>query len=213
MKKIIAIIAFCGTFLAAAAQEGTRRPGFTVAFHPFLSISGTTRVDIEKRIGDTDSWLQLNFQAHVLTSHDDYEFWTVYAGDEEGVRRLRGQGFGLAYKTFFHRRFYYSAGAAYNDYRVRYLDNVWHVYEEDGLTFREYLVDQEIRQRFQKINATCVAGYQSTFRYLVFIDAYAGIGYAYSFYDDSKRAYNDGNFAFGYRGISPVIGFRLGLSF
>jgi hypothetical protein len=96
---------------------------------------------------------------------------------------------------------------------VRYRDSFMRAFEEEGLTFHEYVEDVDVNQRFDKLSGALRMGFFSTFRRAVFVDVYAGLGYAYSFYDKDKRAYDNGVFTFGHRGFFPSLGVRVGVSF
>jgi hypothetical protein len=43
------------------------------------------------------------------------------------------------------------------------------------------------------------------------VEVTLGLGYAYGFYDESKRRYNE-VYGFGYRGLYPVFGLKLGVN-
>ena len=211
MKALFKILV-PGLLLAAALPATAQRdPRFTVAWPPLHALTSTARFDLEFRLQER-CWLQLGLYAHSFSNNDGETVFEWLSGDED-ILRLRGHGAGITYKYFFHRWFYYSAGITYNNYRARYISPVMHSFEEDGLTFHEYLENQEVRQTFNKFSTASTVGLQSTFRHVFFIDVYAGLGYAYSFRDESKRAYDSGPFTMGYRGIFPTAGTRLGVSF
>ncbi|MDR2129812.1 MAG: hypothetical protein LBP56_01360 [Odoribacteraceae bacterium] len=210
MKTLFKILS-CGLLLAATLPASAQwEPRYTVAWQPFYAINGTARFDFEARIKER-KWLQASLFAHAVTNKEDEE-WVFLSGGED-LSRLRGMGLGLAYKYFFHRWFYGSAGITYNNYRVRYTDDVIRSYREDGLTFHEYLTDQEVQQHFDKFSTSWTIGLQSTLRHVFFVDLFVGLGYAYSFYDEAKKPYDDGPFSFGHCGLFPTGGLRFGFAF
>lgn len=210
--KTSRIILLAGLLVATVAPAAAQRePRYTIAVQPFHWLNGTTRLDFEKRL-DERHWMQVGLSVHALTKHDDATTWTMYAGDEE-ITRLRGAGTGFKYKYFFSRWVYYATGAEYHHYRVRYLDNAMHTYREDDLTFHEYLTGIDARQNFNKLSATFTVGLQSSVRRVFFVDVFAGLGCAYSFFNGKKKPFDDTVFSFGYRGIFPTGGFRAGIAF
>jgi hypothetical protein len=220
----IANLLLAGALLAATLPVNAQRsaghePRFTIAIHPLQLADYSYGADFEMQLGNPDHWVQVSYLYHTLDNAtdgnytDDNYIITLFT-DDEYVARYKGHGLGLSYKVFFHRQFYYSGGVAYTHLDVRYLEDQLHAYrDEDGLLFHEYLYDQEVAQRFNRLSANLRVGYQSTFRRAFFVDVYLGLGYAYSFFDEDKRDYNNTIFSIGHRGAFPVGGVRLGFSF
>ncbi|MDR1273818.1 MAG: hypothetical protein LBK12_04640 [Odoribacteraceae bacterium] len=208
---VLALLLLAGTARAQVVEK--RNPRTTIAVQPVNWVNGSFGVDVERRMKNPRHWLQVNLLAHTVTNNGPYEEWWTFYSEDDPFQRLRGLRLGVSYKIFFHRLFYYSAGVTYDNFRVRYRDSFMQAFEEEGLTFHEYVEDVLVNQRFDKLSTAIRAGFFSTFRHAVFVDVYAGLGYAYSFYDETKRAYDGGVFTFGYRGIFPSVGARFGVSF
>jgi hypothetical protein len=187
-----------------------RDPRTTIAIHPLSWSNGSYGVDVERRMNNPRHWLQIHLLAHTITNGDGW--WTFYNENDE-FSRLRGGRLGVSYKIFFRRQLYYSAGVLYDNFRVRYKDSFMRSFQEEGLTFYEHVTDVNVNQRFNKFSTVIRAGFFSTFRRTCFLDVYAGLGYAYSFYDKDKRPYDGGVYTFGYRGFFPSAGARVGISF
>jgi hypothetical protein len=199
---------FVALALACALQAGgqERVPRYMLAVQPFRWITGEFGLDFDRRMENPRHWVQARLFA---LAYDDNE-GEVFAED---FTRMRGAGVEGAYKVFFYRRFYCSGGGGWRLNRVRYKEDMLHAYEEDGLTFHEYLFDQPARRTFNKLSVFGQLGVQTTFESFLFMDAYLGIGYAYSFRGGEGPAFNGDIYSFGYRGLFPRGGLRFGVSF
>ncbi|MDR2414557.1 MAG: hypothetical protein LBD64_06190 [Odoribacteraceae bacterium] len=210
--KTLYVLLLGGLLVATVAPASARRdPRYTIAMQPFQAINGTARFDLEKRLSEKE-WIQLGLAMHTVTRRGNEIQVTLLADDHE-INRLRGAGATLKYKYFFHRWFYYAAAVDYNRYRVRYNDNVMHTYKEDGLTFHEYLENIDTRQDFNKFSTSFTVGLQSSVSRVFFVDVFAGLGYAYSFYDEDKESFGSSIFSAGHRGTFPACGLRFGIAF
>ncbi|MDR0544983.1 MAG: hypothetical protein LBG30_06550 [Odoribacteraceae bacterium] len=208
MKTTLLVLA--AALLAIPTATAQRPPRYTVATHVTI-LGSVNRLSLEKRLNDAE-WLQVGLAAYSITNRDDHYLYTALSNGEE-FTRLRGAGASFRYKRFFLPRYYYGAELAYNHYRVRYTDNIMRAYREDDLTFHEYLVNVPLRQTFNKLSSSVTVGFQYFFPHLIFADIFTGLGYSHSFYDSSRRPYNDGLLTFGYRGFYPVLDLRFGIYF
>ncbi|MDR1631491.1 MAG: hypothetical protein LBR97_01160 [Dysgonamonadaceae bacterium] len=191
-------------------------PRYAVSLEPFYLYNGSLRLNVEKRLESND-WIELNITGYYLP-HDEIETRKYKGGsyftsnsDFERFSGLSGLGIGSAYKHYISRYFFMSAGASYTCYHVRYADISFSKFQEDGLEFYEYKY-QDFRQIFNKFTANLSIGARSTFRRTLFIEYYLGVGYAHSLYNKDKKAYDSYAFGFGYKGIYPTSGFKIGFN-
>ncbi|MDR3269039.1 MAG: hypothetical protein LBT83_08240, partial [Tannerella sp.] len=94
-------------------------------------------------------------------------------------------------------------------YDVQYPTADFYGYVEDGLTYYEFGT-RDTHQHFNRLATNACVGVH-TFRHAFFVEVTLGLGYAYGFYDESKRRYNE-VYGFGYRGLYPVFGLKLGVN-
>lgn len=189
-------------------------PKYTLAVQPFYLDNGGLRFDVERQLNNPKNWLQLSISGFYLPHKNNrIEYWKTSNSDYESFNKLNGLGTGLAYKSIFYSTsLYYSAGLSYTHYRVTYSDSNYHRFMEDGLTFYEYYQSNQ-RQIFNKLTGSLCFGVQSSLNRIFFIDAYLGLGYSYSFYDEKKKPFNDNMYGYGYRGLHVTGGVRFGITF
>jgi hypothetical protein len=186
---------------------------FTIAAHPLYLHYNGLRLDVEKRIKNTPSWIQLGIAGHLMPESDDgYNYIFIPSGDE--FNNLKGVGLELNYKRFVNRieTLYFAGGCSYSHYDVGYTDNFWNSYTEDGLT---YMTRERgnIKQQINKLGISTYFGYQFP-KPVFLIDLFIGLGYRYSFRSNSMaRPFNDRMLSLGYRGFVFITGARLGVKF
>ncbi|MFV0417625.1 MAG: hypothetical protein ACK5KT_02675 [Dysgonomonas sp.] len=189
-------------------------PKYTIAVQPFYLLNGGLRFDFEKQLNSPKNWLQLSISGyHLPYQNSNWDWWETPNSNYDPISKLNGLGAGAAYKSIFYSTsVYYSAGLSYTHYRVTYSGADYHKFVEDGLTYYEYYRSDQ-KQIFNKLTASLCLGIQSTLNNLGFFDAYLGLGYSHSFYDASKRAFDDNQFGYGYRGLHVTGGVRFGITF
>ncbi|MDR3236652.1 MAG: hypothetical protein LBT48_08040 [Prevotellaceae bacterium] len=233
MKKCIcfclfAVMASSVCRLQAQTRTGCFQPvpensrKYSIAVEPYAFVTyGNIRLQFEKRVGNLPHWIQLSPAFYFMPYDEDRSFasfTTVNSADKE-VHGLLSGGLELGYKMFFNNTVetaYCKAGISYNYFDVTYLFSEYKLlpYQEDGLTYYTYnYIDQTENQYFHKTNVTVCFGYQSDMRHPLFLDAYIGLSYSHSFYDDQKQAFDESIFGLGYRGLALVFGLRAGLTF
>lgn len=217
---LVFIVTSLASYTQLRAQDIPTAPGlkkYTLAVQPFYLANLGLRLDFEKRIGKTNQWLQIGPTGYFSTSsspsyNNSYKTYELLGATERDINRLLGGGLNVGYKKFFSSDLlYWQAGVSYTHYSVKYPSREWVSFIEDEMTFHEYK-ELELRQKFNKVGANLLLGMQSSTQY-VFLDAYVGIGYSYSFYDANKAHFNDTMYGFGHRGLLFVAGLRFGLGF
>jgi hypothetical protein len=207
------------TTLNAQEQEESL---YAVSLEPLYFYSGGLRLNVEKQLKPHER-IELNLTGYYLPyskieSHDTFFFRDVKEGghltlgsDLHRFNSLSGLGIGGVYKRYFLKKGVLNAGTGYTYYHVRYPYLGFHKYEEDGLPFYEYKW-KGVSQSFHTFTVNLSVGIRSSFHALFFMESAIGVGYAYSFYDKDKKAYNENPFGFGYRGIYPALSLKLGFN-
>jgi hypothetical protein len=202
-----------------AQTEEKKTARYAISFEPNHLLNGGLRLNIEKKIHPTD-WIELNLTGYYLARNggksNNYWLWAsngYYISNShfESISGLSGLGIGSTYKHYFPSSIIINTALSYNRYNVEYPGFDFIPYKEDGLTFFEYR-RANVHQPFHKLAAHVALGARSTFERLFFVEGYAGLGVAYSFYDENKRNYNETMFGYGYRGIYLTIGIKLGFN-
>jgi hypothetical protein len=186
---------------------------YTIAAHPLYIFNNGMRLDFEKRIRNTPSWIQCGIAGYWLSEGEqDYNYGVLISGDE--LNELRGVGLELNYKHFVDKKetLYFAGGCSYSHYGIEYVDAFWRTYTEDGQTF--WTKERgHLSQNINKLGINTYFGYQSP-RPTFLADMFIGIGYRYSFYSNSMaHPFNDRMLSLGYRGLVFITGVRLGAKF
>ncbi|GHT40487.1 hypothetical protein FACS189437_06140 [Bacteroidia bacterium] len=212
---------FSGLITLHAQDAEKKLPRYAVSVEPFYLYNGGLRLNVEKRLSDKE-WLELNITGYHLSHRDiranNFLWWSYEEGghftsnsDFEQFSGLKGLGIGSTYKKYFYGTCFVSTSASYAYYNVEYPAWNFHPYVEEDLTFYEYGL-KDTHQHFNKIAGNLCIGAHSSFRHAYSIEFYGGLGYAHSFYNQDKKAYNETVFGFGYRGIHPVFGMKIGFN-
>ena len=223
-RKIFIVALLCGFCLPACLQAQTTEKNtdhYAVSFEPNHLLNGGLRVNLEKSIS-SKNWIELNLTGYYLPRRDeqsannDYFYWwddgyRTSNSDFEKIAGLSGMGIGLTHKHYFSFPLTIHTALSYNRYNVSYTGYEFYSYQEDGLTFYDYMW-ADTQQSFHKLALHIAVGVRSTIRHAVFAEPYVGLGGAYSFYDTSKRHYNNTMFGYGYRGIYLTAGVKLGVN-
>lgn len=185
---------------------------YTVSLHPLYHLYNGVRIDFEKRIKNTPSWIQAGIAGHWLSAgNHDYNYGVMISGDE--LNRLRGAGMELNYKRFINRAqsLYFAGGCSYSFYGIKYAGSFWSSYTENGLAYHVKKYYRNIDQRISKLGVSGYFGYQIPLPVFLF-DMFAGIGYRHSIRSNSAaNRYNDNMLSLGYTGVVFITGVRLGV--
>jgi hypothetical protein len=196
-------------------------PRYAVTFEPMYLHNGGLRLNLEKQWKQRER-LELNIAGYYLPYNEIIPSYSLSGNIEGGghytpsselksFNRLSGVGVGGTYKRYFLKSCVVNAGISYTYSDIQYPSLDFHKYSEDGLTFYDYDL-REIHQYFNTLAVHLSTGIRSSFHHLFFVEYTMGLGYAYSFYDKDKNAYNESPLGFGYKGIYPVISIKLGFN-
>lgn len=212
----IFVILTCAILFSAqtALQAQPALPRYAVSLEPLYLYNGGLRLNMEKRL-KVNNWIELNLTGYYLPHYERetsrQEGYYTSNSNFEYILGLSGLGIGGIYKHYFFRSFFVSGGVSYTHYRVRYADLDWYNYQEDGLNLYEYQY-QDVGQTFDKFTTGIYIGGRSAFRHKLFIEYYFGLGYAHSLYNKNKETYSLTPFGFGYKGIHPTTGIKIGFN-
>lgn len=192
-------------------------PRYTVALRPFYLVNSGLKADFEMELRQPGQWLQFELIGrykgwYVPLPNEPSSGWETIESTGGKFQRLVGGGFGVAFKGFFRPNgWYFSAGLVFNYYGVWYRGYSYVAFEEDGAQYLRR-ADGMIRADYYKPGFHFDIGKHFALTRHLFVDAYVGVGYSYSFYDSRYRYVYNGNhpFSFVYRGLQVSGGFRIG---
>jgi hypothetical protein len=182
-----------------------------VSLVPQYTIVGGIRLDIDKRIGNTNNYLI--FSPQFYSNRNDL-FWNFTYDN------LTGTGMKVYHRYFMVNKpmpegLYVQYGISYNYTRIKYTDIDWVETEFGGSSAQ---VESEVffNENIHKMGGDVLLGIQySAYENLV-IDFYIGAGYRNSIYQ-GKRTYFESEYLSifnpAHRGILPLGGFRIGVTF
>ncbi|MDR1524194.1 MAG: hypothetical protein LBS79_02910 [Tannerella sp.] len=208
---IIYILFSCaGIFAGRPANAQEIRPAYTLSFEPLYLFNSGMRINLEKQIAPRN-WLGINLTGYYLP-YDTESGHGTFNSEFESIDGLKGIGIGGTYKYYYARKWFMELGAGYTFFDVRNDGYGFRKFREDGLPFYEYVYTEK-HSYFRKVTANFSIGLHSTFHRHFYVEPYAGLGLARSFYDKSYgEKYNATIFGIGYRGTYPVLGIRLGFN-
>jgi hypothetical protein len=224
MNKLLVIlcILLSAPLMSKLSAQTTKEPvaklphqekRFTVAMQPLYIFNNGLRLDFEKRIKDTPSWIQISPLMYRVEHLYTDENQQLLFSDEE-VHSFWGGGLELNYKYFFDPKesFYLAGGVTYIYHKIKYFDICPYPFTEDGLIYQIYEHDL-FTQQINKLGANAYIGYQLPTRSFLF-DMFVGIGYRHSFASDKRLDRFDKNmFSPGYTGAIITTGIRFGIKF
>ncbi|MDR0768396.1 MAG: hypothetical protein LBE71_00580 [Dysgonamonadaceae bacterium] len=185
-------------------------PRYAFSIEPLYMYNGSLRLNVAKRLESGDC-IEANITGYCLPHNNTGNYITANS-DFEQIIGLGGLGVGSTYKYYILQSLYIGGGASYTYYRVQYRNLDFYGYEaEDGLTFYKYQY-QNCSQTYNKFTANLSIGIHSTFHRTFLVEYYFGLGYAHSLYNKNKAAYNSTPFGFGYRGMYPAAGIKIGIN-
>ncbi len=233
LKKIIAVSTIAFILLINYSKCYTQDTTYNTIISTvpqYMFISGM-RVDIEKRIGHSDQWLLVgphiylreknpNYDNYYYDNYDDYGY---YYDDDELYDMMAGYGITCYHKIFMgfleeetsYSGTYLAYGLSFQNFFFKYKAQEWVTYEENGM---EYLRESETltdkNRIIYKMGLNLIFGYQVQPLDKIICDIYMGAGMRYSLRYPSyleTLKFNDNIIDYGYSGITPVAGFRLGI--
>lgn len=221
MKRILILL--CLAIPQAStlfAQKDATEQNTTIAIQPLQLINcGGIRLDFEKRIGKTPTWIQLSLTGYPTYNKKDvdkeydynryHEYWNPFGED---FSSMWGVSADLNCKYYLNRKqsLYFAGGFSYGYFEIKYIGSAWNDYVEDGLKYHEFTHGVQ-EQKIKRIGVNTLFGYQIPTRSAFLFDVYTGLGYRYGFYDENKTAFHYGLFSPGRRDLVFLLGIRLGV--
>jgi hypothetical protein len=203
-------------------EQDRTEPRYAFSIEPLYLYNAGLKLNLEKQLKPKE-WVEVNLTGYYLPYSKIENRYAIFFGDyQDGgyftinsvfqrFSKLNGGGIGGAYKRYVFKSIVVSANISYTYYDVQFPSWEFYKYEEDGLIFYDY-GRREVHQYFNNMKISLLAGMRTSFRRAFFAEYFIGLGYAYSFHDKDKKAYNESPFGFGYRGIYPTIGIKLGFN-
>jgi len=210
---IVCLLSVIGIHVTNAETPEARQPKYIVSTKPLLLFDGEYKLSLEMPLISQKQWVGVGLSGFYLPKKS-YDVWATRntIDFDHKLKSLKGLGIDLTYKYYFLTTIMYVGGDVfYGHYRTKYDDYIFRQYEEDGLIFYERDYGQ-IRQNFNKVAGNVYIGIGTPLRNKFFIDTYIGAGYSHSFYNQDKLHF-DSIFGYGYKGLYPVMGARIGLRF
>lgn len=219
MKQIIhCILALCLFFPFTlsdvnAQKEEVRHPKYILSTKPLLLFDGEYKLSLETHLDNPNQWVGVGLSGFFLPDREGKTWSTRTAIDyDDYLKSLKGGGIDISFKQYFVTSILYAGGDLfYGHYQIKYDDFIFKKLEEDGLVFyeRDFGI---VKKHFNKVAANVYIGVGTPLKNRFFIDTYLGVGYSYSFHNENSPMF-DSIFGFGYRGVYPVMGCRVGFTF
>ena len=226
-RKLYIILFVCCLNQANRLQAQTEEitmPRYAVSIEPLYLWNGGLRLNMEKKL-QTKDWIELNLMGYWLPHQDirkkivdgfgraSYEYGGYYISNSDFKRifGLSGLGIGCTYKHNLSKNLSINPAVTYNFYGVENAVHDYVPYKEDGLTYYEYHLIYK-KQPFHKLTTQITFSLRTSFNHSLFLEYYSGLGYAYSFYDESMFRYNETMFGYGYRGCYLTLGAKIGFN-
>jgi len=138
--------------------------------------------------------------------------------NERSYHQLLGYGVELGHKVFlFHSMYNNRAKGFYFKYDFKYTyfnikKNIYTHFENPDGSYSPRKGEENIK--INKVGGDIILGLQLSVKEKIFFDFYTGVGIRYSTFDSNTLApywYNYNVWDFGYTGIVPVFGVRIGV--
>lgn len=213
----VALGIYSGTLFCQEQQENepVNNKGFNIFLVPQYAIVGTFKVEFDKRIRNTSSWLI--FGPSYTAQYNDNMFDLSY---ESKI----GGGLNISHRYYMSKLkagkgLYLQYGAVYNYNMLTYEDEVWvnTTYEGTDATISE---TKTVKDHYHKFGMDFIIGYQyvSTLNDRLVLDVYVGMGTRNTYATTTGNTPQNENSSNGilspaFEGVLPVGGIRIGVSF
>lgn len=212
MKKIIPLILILTTYGQIHAQDTTKF-NRKISIVPHYLIFNGIRIDLEP--------LNTTKHTHIIFAPQ------LYYREKENRKKinnnnyfekLQGAGIDIYKKFMFGKNFnlYFAAGGGYKYLRLQYPHYIWYnqTINQNEVLKRKL---ENITQQIHRIDAGIILGIENPINNRIFWELYGGIGIKYSI-SNTNHKINETKFdnfmtAYGYKGFSFFIGFKIGLSY
>jgi hypothetical protein len=203
MIRIISIGVFFIFLTTLKAQDLPKK--WSIKHSPQHFIFNTLRLEIERVISDQKFAITVApfCTAGDMWNHPDDDILGV--GAEASVRLY------FANNNRNLKGFYASYGVNYSFFNNVSHGNDWRTVEESGIEMIKY-GDVETDIQIHRGGLVFIIGHQFNFKNTLVIDLYSGFGLKSSFspQKDGRERYDNGFMDYGYNGLDPRIGMKIG---
>lgn len=219
--KLFLLFILSVSTLAVKSQEkvidttlNTKKSSISVTVQPFFLLINAAKADLEFQPTGRRFGYVLTPELYTGSIRDDDNFgYLTRLGNDQ----LRGFGLGILQKYKFKDQLsspYVAYGVTYRHQELSIQTNGFYKIEQEGLTYYEY---GAIKKRFliDALLLSATVGYQKIAHNVVY-DFYFGVGYKTPLGDidfEGYRKYNQSSTSIAYRGVTMLIGLKLGYQF
>lgn len=217
MRRIVIHVLLLSLAYQGIAQENSKISGFSFSHQPFYMIKNMLKTDFDFSLG-SGHWITLSpmFAARENFYESDYYYYNDYYEDD--FNELLGYGLTIGHRMYgkpieMPRGFYFMYQAGWNHFNLEYRDRTWGDVQFDGydaITFDHFDMSTVV----DKLGLDILVGYQFVIKDALLLDFYFGGGIRYSikeFTGNQQREYNYSFTDYGYTGLLPQGGIRLGV--
>lgn len=173
---------------------------------PQYFIKSGLRIDVDYKL-NTNQWLVLGAQFYYNSDENNWNY---------DYDRMNGFGLNAYHRIFLvpkdcPKGIYVGYGVSYQQYFITATEMRTYTDTYEGMTVTKY-GEQEVTETIYKPGINGVLGYQFNVVESLFMDIYLGWGFRHSFFDHgsyNSSEYVNGILSMGYRGITPVLAYRL----
>lgn len=211
--------------------EYKERQQYTIAVDFLHFFNSGLKVDFQYQLPNPSEWLQIGLMGYLAPErrhsgsrdygnyssywYDETPGWKTFNSSFDFYKSMWGLGVSTLFKKMVSMRgWYFSTGLMFQYYNVSRNEYGLFSYREDGLTFYREGV-KRVRYNFYKPSVQFNFGKHFNLSRRMYFDLFVGLAYSHAFTDfnpgDSDYYTYRTIFGFGYRGISPNLGFKLGV--
>jgi hypothetical protein len=215
MKSIsskIAALTVIIMYLSVNAYSQSKTYNTLIMGVPQYLVNNGLRIDIDKRIKETNNWLVISPILY-LSYHNDFSM-------QDDYKSVKGGGLTLSYRKMYTKSdqpvgFYISPGLCYQFVDINTDNNIWDKITDQWGQVKYDWVNKNYDARIHKIGGNITIGVQAEIYPGLLLDFFAGTGIRYSFrsYSNGEAGirFNSSMLGYGYSGTLFVGGFRIGV--
>lgn len=217
MRKALVFTVIASISATIWCQEKDETARFSFSHEPFYMIKNILKTDVDIALG-SGNWLIISpmFAARENHYEDEYYYYDDYYEDE--FNKLLGFGVNVGHRMYGNpidipRGIYFMYQAGWRHYKLDYRDRTWGETEFDGydaITYDYF----DMSTTIDKLGLDILIGYQFVIKNALMLDLYLGGGIRYSikeFAGNQKREFKYNFIDYGYTGLLPQGGVRLGV--
>lgn len=216
VSGLLLISVVCSSQTEVVAEKVAEKEfKYALSFEPLYLFNAGIRFNFETLLkGDQRQVLQISAIGYYNDWYDD-DWETLLLDNTYGSNKVAGGGVGVDYRLFpssQYQKFYVSGGISYHYFSLNHDACKLVSFTEDDLVFYEPVMTTS-NTPFNKFGANFCLGLQNRKSKVILTDIYMGAGYSYGFFDEEKYTPGNTMHSIGYRGITLLLGFRLGFRF